>query len=438
MTHPRYIYLLFILLIPAWTRAKEGTTITRENRDLCDSLKRLYPFLALPANRITGDTGALQEFYKKLDRIKNGSHEQAVVVHIGDSHVQPGIITLPLRKWLQADFGNAGQGMIFPYRVAKSNGPAGYISHADTPWVYCRNVNENRPLPTGIAGFSLRSETPSASFTITFTSPQWLPGDTARLILFHEERDSCFHFTVTNEMNGRVYQAVDSSQAYTTTFLLEDQPQMIRIRAIRSRDTQIAATFYGMSLETNSPGVIVHTIGVNGAMFANYLESQHFIEQLAMLHPDLLIFSLGTNESFDAKGYSSDAFRTDLDSLFLRIRQTGTTPAVILTTPPGIYKSYRKKRRTYYKPNPVTETLSEFLKQYAVSNGMAVWDWYTIMGGKEGMSKWKAKKMTDRRYIHFTPKGYEIEGFLLREAIRDSFEGFNSIGMPKAGTGNKP
>jgi lysophospholipase L1-like esterase len=184
-----------------------------------------------------------------------------------------------------------------------------------------------------------------------------------------------------------------------------------------------------MSLESSGPGVIVHTIGVNGAMFASYLESEHFVSQLSMLHPDLLIFSLGTNEAFGVKAYSSASFRSDIDLLISQIRQYGTNAAVILTTPPGIYKATRKKRRTSYKPNPLADTVSCVLRQYANTNGMALWDWYTIMGGKEGMSKWKAKKLTDRKYIHFTTKGYGIQGVLLREAVMNSYRQFKSNGI---------
>ena len=70
--------------------------------------------------------------------------------------------------------------------------------------------------------------------------------------------------------------------------------------------------------------------------------------------------------------------------------------------------------------------MSNVIRQYAASNGMASWDWYTIMGGKEGMSKWKAKKLTDRRYVHFSSKGYGIEGVLLREAIIENYQRFKT------------
>jgi lysophospholipase L1-like esterase len=418
--------LMIILHMPSRLMAQD-TVVIQERPPQYDSLKLLYPFLNLPENRIKGDTASLNGFYRKLDRIEHGSREQAVVVHIGDSHVQPGVFSLPLREWMQLTFGNAGRGVMFPYRLAKSNGPAGYVSRADTPWIYGRNATEKRPLPTGIAGFTLKSASPSASFSIEFKAIQYDPQDTASLVIFHENRDSCFSFSVMNDLTGLVYPVLDSSMAYQTTYLLTDQPQSIRVRAAKTNETQKWAIFYGMSIETRRPGVILHTIGVNGAMYTSYLESEHFTEQLASLHPDLLIISLGTNEAFGVKGYSSDTFRMGMDSLFMKIRQSGNSSAIILTTPPGIYKGTRKKRRTSYKPNPVAATVSDVIKQYATSNGMDYWDWYTIMGGREGMAKWKAKKLTDRRYIHFSGKGYGIQGVLLREALRESYDGYKKV-----------
>jgi lysophospholipase L1-like esterase len=417
------IFLSIILLLPLYMNGQD-TALIRENPPPYDSLRLLYPFLNIQANRITGDSSALQEFFRKLQRIEHGSGEQAVIVHLGDSHVQPGVFTLPTREWIQASYGNGGRGLMFPYRMAKSNGPAGYISHCDTPWITGRNATIKRPLPTGVAGFTLWSDKPSPSFVVEFTASPYPTGDSARMSIFHSDRDTCFTFSVTNELTGRTYAVVDSSACDMTTFLLDDQPGSIRVRATRSNEIQRSATFYGMILTSASGGVIVHTIGVNGAMFSSYHESEHFATQLASLRPDLLIVSLGTNEAFGVKSYSSEGFRADINLFFSAIRQAGTRAAVLVTTPPGIYKSSRKKRRTSYKPNPVADTVSSVLRDYAGSNRMAVWDWYTIMGGKEGMSKWKAKGLTDKRYIHFSSKGYGIQGTLLREALSESYANY--------------
>ncbi|HNY03676.1 MAG TPA: GDSL-type esterase/lipase family protein, partial [Bacteroidales bacterium] len=254
---------------------------------------------------------------------------------------------------------------------------------------------------------------------LEFTQPLVQGSDTARLVLFHAARDTNFTFAVTNDLTGRGYAVIDTSSPWKTVFTLDEKPQRIRVRAIRTCESQHTATLYGMSLESPLPGVRVDVIGVNGAMFSSYLESEHFIPQLADRHPDLLIISLGTNEAYGSKSYSSDTLRRTLDSLFTRIRRAGITSPVIMTTPPGIYKAYRKKRHTHYQPNPVVHQVAEVIREYAQTHGMAVWDWYSVMGGREAMARWKAKKLTDRKYVHFSGRGYAIQGMLLREALRE-------------------
>jgi lysophospholipase L1-like esterase len=341
------------------------------------------------------------------------------VVHIGDSHVQAGFITQPVRKGLQEQYGNAGIGVIFPYRVAKSNGPPGYVSAADTPWLATRNAAIRRNMPTGISGFTIRATQTNPSFTLGFTTPEVLGRDTARLTLFHAPRDTCYTFSVTNELTGLSYPVVDSLSTTSTTFRIAGQPGKIRITGSKSNDSSRSAVLFGMNLTGEAAGVVVHTIGVNGATFENYLQAEYFTEQLALLHPDLLIISLGTNEAANYKTFDPAAFTNTIDSLMVKIGQAGVNASVLFTTPPGIYKGYRKKRRTYYKPNPAAESASKAIAAYAQKRNFSYWDWYAIMGGPVAMAKWKSKGMTDKRYIHFSSKGYGIQGTLLYEALME-------------------
>ena len=54
----------------------------------------------------------------------------------------------------------------------------------------------------------------------------------------------------------------------------------------------------GVVLESNNPGIIYHNIGVNGAKYSDYNKYPLFFDQLKALQPDLIIVSLGTNESY--------------------------------------------------------------------------------------------------------------------------------------------
>jgi hypothetical protein len=44
------------------------------------------------------------------------------------------------------------------------------------------------------------------------------------------------------------------------------------------------------------------------------------------------------------------------------------------------------------------------------------------MGGFNSINKWYAKGMTDKRRIHFSKKGYLIQGGLLNRALNSEIE----------------
>ena len=46
--------------------------------------------------------------------------------------------------------------------------------------------------------------------------------------------------------------------------------------------------YYGFSLTNGNPGVLYHSVGVNGAMYVNYTD-EAYVRQLALLKPSLLI-----------------------------------------------------------------------------------------------------------------------------------------------------
>ena len=65
----------------------------------------------------------LSPFFEKLRQLKNGEISRLHILHIGDSHLQAGFLPGELRYLLQATFGNAGRGLVFPYQIAKTNAP---------------------------------------------------------------------------------------------------------------------------------------------------------------------------------------------------------------------------------------------------------------------------------------------------------------------------
>lgn len=80
----------------------------------------LYNFIH-PRQNIISNLTSLDPFYKKLAALKKKGKGQVRIVHLGDSHIQADLLTAPVRTCLQAFFGNAGRGLVFPYQLARSN-----------------------------------------------------------------------------------------------------------------------------------------------------------------------------------------------------------------------------------------------------------------------------------------------------------------------------
>ncbi|MDX5347767.1 MAG: hypothetical protein LPK19_11025, partial [Hymenobacteraceae bacterium] len=91
-----------------------------------DSLKQKLPFLEVKQNVLLNDSAGLQDFYYKLLDLQETGSEVVSVVHIGDSHIQADLFSGRVRQELHKYYGNAGRGLIFPYKVARTNEPWSY------------------------------------------------------------------------------------------------------------------------------------------------------------------------------------------------------------------------------------------------------------------------------------------------------------------------
>ena len=67
---------------------------------------------------------------------KTDSSSKFVVAHFGDSHIQGDYFSGAIRNNLQAEFGNDGEGILFPYSLCKSFGPKSLTSTSTGSWTW--------------------------------------------------------------------------------------------------------------------------------------------------------------------------------------------------------------------------------------------------------------------------------------------------------------
>src|SRR5690606_5131199 len=161
-------YILFLYLLSISAGAIETANQPRANKISTTTihnlvLKRLptqrynesFNFINPAKDTITNVEG-LSSFYQKLLALRAGQRHRVNIVQIGDSHIQPDIISREVRAGLQDFFGDAGRGLVFPYQVARTNGPLDITSSTSTRWLPSKISHQRTQAASGISGFGLR------------------------------------------------------------------------------------------------------------------------------------------------------------------------------------------------------------------------------------------------------------------------------------------
>lgn len=172
-----------------------------------------------------------------------------------------------------------------------------------------------------------------------------------------------------------------------------------------------------LAVETGTPGLVYHAMGVNGATATRFTQPD-MLSQMVELNPDLVILSFGTNESH-GRNYKTDEHWLQMDSLTTAIQTQLPQAKILMTTPPGSYirKSRRGKRVINTKTREVVQNILDFAHQ----KKYPVWDMYNIVGGQRACQNWVASGYMQRDRIHYTHNGYILQGQLLAEAMIKAF-----------------
>lgn len=344
------------------------------------------------------------------------------IVHLGDSHVQAGYFSEALRLSLQQYWGNAGRGLIAPLRLSKTNEPADYKFTSPHSWLYKRCIRGKKFSNTvGVSGISITPTDRKVDITIETMSRYGEEIGFNRVRLFHTPSDKFPQLMPTETPTNLNTYSLHPGETYYTW---SDTTHIIHLQGVNNHSNE-HATIYGTSLENDSNGILLHAIGNNSATYQSYNRIENYGSKLSLLEPHLVIISMGTNESVSSHITYQTMYR-QIHTLVTEIREKSPDALILLTTPADnkLRKRYRKngKRRTYYTHNNQLPTIIEAIKDYGSDNNIAVWDWYTIGGGKGSCDIWVKEDGMKKDHIHYTTKGYALQGNLLYQSILKAYE----------------
>ncbi len=382
-----------------------------------------YPFLHQDANRIElngADWSSLSDlFAQAADTVIN-------IVHIGDSHIQAEGSTSPTRRLLQQRYGNAGRGLIIPFRMAGTNQPLDYTITSDTPFTSSRLLKTPWSTDMGFTGIATRPDSPEAHISISLKGNS-AGSDFSGIRIFYSGTAPEVTNVASSAFTDLIY-TITPANGYLDINLFEP---------VTSADITIMhfgqLTIYGYELLNTRPGVIYSAIGNNGATYSTYNNLPSVGTGIAPMHPQLVILSLGTNEAF---GKVSDAtMYSDIDALVNDIMRANPQAQILLTTPSEcqrtvsrrVRRKKRRKGRRYYtvrsrQVNANIPRLRQVVLDYGRDHGIATYDWYDVAGGAGSSSRWVAASLMGKDHIHNTWAGYDLQGNLLYDAIIETIE----------------
>ena len=376
-----------------------------------------YEFIRYDLNRFEffGDPSRFDRLYSKFDELISRGEGKFTIVHIGGSHLQADVYSDRMRKRLQTfqPGNNGGRGFVFPYAIVGTNNPRSYRVEYTGKWVSCRNVEKYKKCILGLSGISVTTTDTTSSISITL-EPGEMDYDFNRVRIFHQQDSSAYDLFVSAD--SPVMEMHRDYSKGITEVAFGNYVNRLTLSFRKTDSLQNAFVLYGLSLETDDPGVVYHSIGVNGAKLPSYLRCQLLEDHLEALDPDLVILSIGTNDAY-TRYFQPETYRDNYDSLIGRITAALPGAAILLTVPNDSYL-YRR----YINRN--TEEVREVIDSLAVQYHCGVWDFYTVMGGLNSIIVWQRFGLARRDRIHFTRNGYMLVGDLFFNAFLKSYDNY--------------
>lgn len=374
------------------------------------------PFMNPAAGHIVfkGDSSAWSTWHAALDRAVFEGEGQVSVVHVGGSHVQADQWTMQLRHRFQSMSPGlrAAKGFIFPYNMAKSNNPWWYRPEHTGKWTTLRNVHAPENSALGMAGISATTTDTLTELKVGFREDIH-PGYTFDRVRVLHRMDSSYQvLALSTDSTLRIERRVDELRGFTE-FTYDRHCDTLRLRIQRTDSAQRQFTLYGIELGTGDPGIVLHPLGVNGASTASWLRCMRFSEELALLHPDLVILSIGINDAHDPD-FNGERYEANYREIIRRVRIASPKAAILLTTNTD---SFMKRR--YVNKN--AGAVRDAMLRLGASEGVGVWDAWGVMGGEGSMRAWQKAGLAKADRVHMNRNGYELLGDLLYGALMEAY-----------------
>gem|GEM_PF-519583 len=365
------------------------------------------------------DIPRLPRFFSGLAQLASGQRKDHVrILWFGDSHTQADVWTDAVRSALQGRFGVGGPGFVHVGWNTNGYRHAGATLAVAGKWgIEPKTLVSGDKVDDGVFGLGgvrlvPRGGDARASVRVNAAA---LPGPARWDLAFRfVSMGSSFQVSVSGGDPQRLEASAETLRAIQHVQLESAGP---------GGELSVSSVLQGVQMlgvvveRTDAPGVVLDTLGLNGARVRSALayDPATWKAEVARRRPDLVVIAYGTNESSDTK--------VNKELMVRRVKElVGRARAASPQCECLVFGPVDRAGPSY---EDAVEALNEAEKQAAGEAGCAFWNGQAAMGGKGSMARWAMENPPlgagDR--VHLSSRGYQKIGEML---ARDLLQGFDA------------
>jgi lysophospholipase L1-like esterase len=373
---------------------------------------------------IEGDVGGeppLARFYRALEDLRAGQDADGKVrvLAYGGSHTDADIYPQYVRTYLQERFGNGGHGFVHVARPWRWYRHVDYRVEGAKYWL-TEHVQRRKGRSDGFYGLLGCSLAASNKRAFGKVVPR---GDSVgaeyEIYFLRQPKGGSFEVLVDGKRQATVKTKADVAGPGYHRFVLPEGPHEIEVKLEGNGEVRL----FGMTIERESPGVVVDTLGITGTRASNMLQWDQatWADNVAHRDPDLVMLFYGTNEAMD-EDQPILAYENDLRAVLGRIKDAAPDASCLIMGPGDFPR--RNADGTWTNRQRVDDIIV-VQRRVAAEEGCGFWDTKAFMGGELSMPLWASAQppMAKPDHIHFTVRGYVRIGMALVDAMMQGFDG---------------
>jgi lysophospholipase L1-like esterase len=371
------------------------------------------------ARQILDPAGIMSHFYESLARTERKEPRAVTqVLHYGDSPVTADSITADARAILQQRFGDAGHGFVLMAKPWAWYGHRG-VGLRGSGWrIAAATQSRAKDGFHGLGGVSFEGGV-GASATISLPDNR----HTGMEVQFLQQPGGgAFHLEGNAGPIGDVSTDGETEAPGFASFGLPSGTGRVTLSV-----TAGTVRLFGWSFEKKGPGVIYHSLGLNGAQVQAvlwYFNAGQWTIELRHMHPDLVVINYGTNESVFPE-YIERQYPGELRKLIERVKTALPESSVLVMSP--MDRGERDSSGDIVTM-PILPRIVDIQRKVAVDEGCAFFDTFDAMGGAGTMARWyeSQPRMVSADFTHPLPGGAALVGRLLDDALMRGYARFRA------------